>query len=183
MKTFDIYDPVASDTLRFQLGESGSNRVIVLGLNPAKATRDYSDNTITRVRTAARERGRFDGFVMLNLCPLRETHHTRLPDVIDKSEFRKNLEVVDRHLSTIQKPRIWAAWGDAIFDRRYFVESLLQIVDIAADRGTSWIRFGALTQRGHPRHPSRLSYSWDFEDFDMASYARRLEMRISGEQR
>ena len=31
-----------------------------------------------------------------------------------------------------------------------------------------------LTKRGHPRHPSRLSYSWALQRFDVQSYILQL---------
>jgi len=36
----------------------------------------------------------------------------------------------------------------------------------------NWVHFGDLTQKNHPRHPSRLAYAWEFKDFDIAQYEK-----------
>lgn len=33
---------------------------------------------------------------------------------------------------------------------------------------------GPLTKAGHPRHPSRLTYSWQLAQFDIAHYGHLL---------
>ncbi|MCU0971806.1 MAG: DUF1643 domain-containing protein [Gammaproteobacteria bacterium] len=54
----------------------------MVGLNPSTATRDKSDPTAAKVERVARAHG-YDGFVLVNLCPVRATDSRTLPATVD----------------------------------------------------------------------------------------------------
>ena len=63
----------------------------MIGLNPSTATRDKSDTTVAKVEAVARRNGH-DGFVMLNLYPLRATKPSTLPQRANATQLRRNLD-------------------------------------------------------------------------------------------
>jgi hypothetical protein len=87
---FDIYEKNDDNSSRFLLGKSGKKKLFVIGLNPSTATDIKPDATITRVNKVAIQNG-FDGFLMLNLYPLRATYPTDLPTLADVKLVQENV--------------------------------------------------------------------------------------------
>lgn len=171
---YNIYSNARDDHLRFTLGKSGPRKLLTIGLNPSTATKEKSDTTVAKVEGAARRNG-FDGFVMLNLYPVRSTDFTALPRDVDAEAFSKNLECIEALVACEPKPVIWAAWGESILERDYFVSAGKALFARLRKYEVSWQHFGPLTTGGHPRHPSRLQYAWSFAHFDTASYEQKLD--------
>ncbi len=104
---FDIYKCNNLDTARFTLGKNGTNKLFVLGLNPSTANKDESDPTLTRVRKVSENNG-YDGFVMLNLYPLRSTDPKKLPTRANKKLLENNIKEI---VSVASEEK--AKWGRA----------------------------------------------------------------------
>ena len=173
---YDIYSNAQNDQLRFTLGKSGIRNLITIGLNPNTATKEKSDTTIAKVEKAARQGG-FDGFVMLNLYPVRSTDFNALPEEANAEAFAANLakiEAVVAAEATKAKPVIWAAWGENILARKFFIASVQKLFVRLDKHSTSWQKVGSLTQSGHPRHPTRLHYDWKFSPFDTQHYGQKI---------
>jgi hypothetical protein len=170
---YDIYSNAHNDSWRFSLGKSGARKLLTIGLNPSTATKEKSDTTVAKVEGAARRNG-FDGFVMLNLCPIRSTDYNALPNDVDPSAYSENLNHIDALVGSESNPVVWAAWGESINARSYFITAARELLERLQKHGTSWQHFGSLTNTGHPRHPSRLQYAWSFSEFDTNRYAKAL---------
>lgn len=170
---YDIYSNSNDDLWRFTLGKSGTRKIFTIGLNPSTATREKSDTTVAKVEGTA-QRNNFDGFVMLNLYPIRSTDYNALPVDVDLEAFSENINRIETLIAAEESPVVWAAWGESVLARDYFVESTKELINKLQKHGVSWLHFGSLTNSGHPRHPSRLSYSWSFEEFDTSQYLRIL---------
>lgn len=170
---YDIYANARNDLWRFSLGKSGSRKLFTIGLNPSTATKEKSDTTVAKVEGAARRNG-FDGFVMLNLYPVRATNYNALPVNVDAEAFSENLNHIEALVASEPNPVIWAAWGESIHARDYFVAATKELLRRLQRHGTSWQHFGSLTNSGHPRHPSRLQYAWSFSKFDTNGYAQTI---------
>lgn len=170
---YDIYSNSENDECRFTLGKTGKRNLIAVGLNPSTATKEKSDTTVAKVAAVAGRNG-FDGFVMLNLYPIRSTDFNALPENVDSLVFAENLRQIGMLIASQETPVIWAAWGESIHARKYFVAAVNSLFEMTANNHISWRHFGALTSSGHPRHPSRLHYSWEFLDFDILKYAKTL---------
>lgn len=169
---YDIYSNAQDDQWRFSLGKSGKRNLIVIGLNPSTATKEKSDTTIAKVEVAANQAG-FDGFVMLNLYPVRSTDFNALPKEVNTEAFVENLVKIEAVVAAESQPVIWAAWGENIMAREFFVAASKELFSRLEKYGVSWQRFGSLTQTGHPRHPSRLHYAWKFSPFDTIGYVKQ----------
>ena len=163
---YDIYSNDNNDLWRYTLGKSGKKPLFIVGLNPSTATREKGDPTVTRVERVAKDAG-FDGFVMLNLYPVRATKYQDLPVKADAQAYAKNLDAIEEAVSTVKKPVIWAAWGQSVLHHGFFLKARDELYGRLAAHHPQWKRFGELTIGGHPRHPSRLNYSWSLEPLDI----------------
>jgi hypothetical protein len=176
---YDIYSNAQNDLWRFTLGKSGSRKLLSIGVNPSTATKEKSDTTVAKVEGVA-ERNGFDGFIMLNLYPIRSTNFNDLPMGVDTQAFSDNLDRIEALVASEIQPIIWAAWGESIRVRNYFASSINELFSRLQKYGTSWQHFGSLTNSGHPRHPSRLSYEWSFAELDTTRYAHTLDTQALG---
>ena len=170
---YDIYSNSRDDSSRYTLGKRGSRMLYAVGLNPSTATKEKSDTTVAKVEGVALRNG-FDGFAMLNLYPVRSTDYNALHEEVDGAAFAENLDGIEALVGGDRRPVIWAAWGDAIGVRPYFVAAAKELIRRLEKYSPAWQHFGTLTGAGHPRHPSRLQYAWQFSRLDSAGYARRL---------
>lgn len=171
---YDIYENTENDQWRFSLGQSGSNPLLVIGLNPSTATQEKSDTTVAKAQHVAESSG-FDGFVMLNLYPVRATDYQELPPTANQQAYRQNMEAIESIVATQRKAAIWAAWGESIKARSYFAGAIRELSVRLATYNPTYLHFGPLTQEGHPRHPSRLDYSWSLAPFEMIAYSAQLK--------
>lgn len=166
---FDIYESNEHDTARYLLGSSGEPTIIVVGLNPSTASSEKSDTTVSKVKKAAENAG-YGGFVMTNLYPLRSTDPHGLPESCNDQLLKENIKHIQRIASSQLFPTFWAAWGSDIVLRPYLKEALSELNEMVKRLNGNWVQFGDLTQKNHPRHPSRITYAWGFKEFDIAKY-------------
>ena len=164
---YDIYHPDRDDQWRYTLGRSGARPLLVIGLNPSTATQEKLDPTVTRVEKVAQQCG-FDGFVMLNLYPVRATKPQDLPTKPDPVAYERNLEAIEKVVAQYANPTLWAAWGEMVVDRPYLLRARDALHERLAQYQPQWRRFGELTVNGHPRHPLYLDYSWTLEPYELA---------------
>jgi hypothetical protein len=161
-----LYSSDKDDTWRYTLGKPGKSLLLTIGLNPSTATREKADTTVAKVEQVALRHG-FDGFAMLNLYPVRATDYRSLSSTVDRDAFHRNLDKIEEIVASQSKPVIWAAWGASIEHHPYFLQARNELFSRLARYGVKWVRFGALTAQGHPRHPSRLQYAWEFAPYEV----------------
>jgi hypothetical protein len=151
---FDIYK--GDGKTRFVLGKSGTSPLAIFGANPSTADECKSDRTIDRIQKLLSvwkfgDR-KFDGFLMFNLYPFRNSKPECLPRSHDADLLRRNVEQIQLELGQRNVHFVWAAWGDAFDKRAYFKDCLKKIIPVTTD--LTWKRCEALTKRHHnPRHP------------------------------
>lgn len=172
---YPIYSNAHNDAWRFTLGKPGKRKLLVIGLNPSTATQEKPDVTVAKVEHISRQNG-FDGFVMLNLYPIRSTVVRNLPIQADTGAFDQNIAQISRVVAAEPSPTIWAAWGNNIESKEYFPRACLALLESLRPYDISWRHFGPLTKTGHPRHPSRAAYSWGLGIFDTAHYEKALRI-------
>ncbi|HTM67183.1 MAG TPA: DUF1643 domain-containing protein [Flavipsychrobacter sp.] len=165
---------------RFLLGTKGKKSLLVIGLNPSIADREVNDLTIRKVSTIAKINN-FDSFIMLNLYGQRTPYPQKLHDILDMDIHEENIENIRNIFQTIGKVSgcsVLAAWGETISARSYFPYCLKVIYELAKPSCPNWLRLGELTKSGHPRHPSRASYSWKLTEFNILSYINKFRSRL-----
>jgi serine/threonine protein phosphatase 1 len=161
------------NSLRYVLGTKGNNPLVVLGLNPSTADDKKSDPTVTKVMGFA-ERAKNDGFMMINLYPLRATDPGNLPKEFNSEHHKANLEAIDTALTDYPEIDVLVAFGGNGIIRSYLKDCLKDIIAIIGKRKVNWYKIGSLTQSGHPKHPSRAKYE-DLTPFDIEEYIKKLK--------
>lgn len=104
---------IGDDKVRYALGEPGSYNLLVIGLNPGIATPDKPDPTIKRIRKIA-EKENMEGWIMINLYPVRTPKPDELPLTIDEAIAKKNIEVIKWIEQQYWIHSVYAAWGSNI---------------------------------------------------------------------
>jgi hypothetical protein len=154
-----IYAPESNDEhQRFLLGTTGTNPLVVIGLNPSYANRETSDRTITKIKTFSANHG-CDSFIMINLSAQRTPNPTDLVLQVDEGLHRQNLHHISAILAPVNPVHVLAAWGETIRIRPYLADHLKDIIKLLNPKTVEWLQIGEqLTKSGHPRHPSRTPY-------------------------
>ena len=167
------YIHTQDDSIRYTLGKYCKRPLIFFGVNPSTASNEQNDATISIVEKVSRSRG-YDGYLMLNLYPLRATKITKVfPLESDSAIHAQNLAYISQKI--YDRAELVAAWGTHIDDRPYFIDALTEINDIAKEKHANWI-YLSKTKAGHPHHPTRLAYhKMTFEHFDMDCYIQTLK--------
>ncbi len=153
---------------RYVIGQPSKLNMLVFGVNPSTATPQKLDPTIRKVKKLVNEAG-FDGWIMVNLYPLRATDPDALPQKADKTLLEKNIAVLKALCKSYSIYRVWAAWGNAIDKRFYLGDTLYDIAEsINCDQ---WFHRGKMTSSGNPRHPLYMKSGEEFTWFPVADYA------------
>ena len=161
---------IGDEKERYLLGQPGKYNLLVFGVNPSTASPGESnlDPTIRKVRKVAEKEG-FDGWIMANLYPLRETDPDKLPDKADKKLVDNNLKVISAIEKNYTIGKVWAAWGNIIDTQFYLGDNLYDILEFITD--AEWYYRGKLTKDGNPRHPLYLKLEEEFNWFAVGDYA------------
>ena len=160
-----------NNTMRYILGEKGSNPLFCIGINPSTAEPDNLDPTLKRVKSFSLNNN-FNGWVMLNIYPQRSTNPNELDFKFNKNMHRENINYIKKILSCYNSPTIWAAWGILIEKRDFLINCLYEIFEECKNVNAQWIRFGNLTKKGHPRHPLYLRFDSEKFKFEINNYVR-----------
>ncbi len=162
-----------NNTARYVLGKYTNHPLIVFGINPSIATSEKNDNTISIIEHVAEMR-QCDGYLMLNIYPLRATKiDNNFPNISDDTITNFNLQYINERI--YEGAEIVAAWGTHIRDRNYFLTMLEKINEIIKKKNATWICLSK-TKYGHPHHPTRLAYNqMTFEVFDMNEYIQKMK--------
>ena len=166
----DQYDGwlyIGDDKCRYVIGEPGRYNLLVIGINPSTATPEKLDPTIRKVRKIVEQDEVSNGWLMINLYPLRNKDPKEMPEQPDEELSLNNIAIIKEIIERYDFWRIWAAWGDAIDTRDYYVEELKKIESLSSQE---WYHKGKMTRRGNPRHPLYLSDDAEFDWFPVADY-------------
>ncbi len=168
----DVYQKNQDDTARFTLGVRGNNPLIVVGINPSMACDKKSDRTISKVMKFA-ETNNFDGFVMINVYPLRSTKPYELPKEIDNELHKQNLSHIEALFKQFSNATILLAFGNNIDIRAYLRNCLSDIIKISEPYNSSWKHLGKLTAYGNPRHPLYVKISESLNNLDATKFIKQ----------
>ena len=162
-----------SNSARYVLGKYTNRPLIVFGINPSTASAEKNDNTISIIERVSELR-QYDGYLMLNIYPLRATQiDSTFHNVCDSEICEYNLKCISERI--YDGAEIIAAWGTHICDKGYFIDILERINNIVKNKNAKWICLSK-TKHGHPHHPTRLAYSkMTFEPFNMDEYIQTMK--------
>lgn len=165
------YNPTRVDGdnhVRYTIEQGEKNRLFVIGLNPSTADICKADPTMRRVVGFVNHFG-YDGYVMLNLYPLRATSPNTLPCEADFNEHLHcaNLTKIAELLKQEKNPTILAAFGNNIGKRRYLRHCWQDIIEVAKPYQPQWKCLGSLTKLGNPRHPLYIKGDTQLSDLEV----------------
>lgn len=169
-----MYDIYVHDgiSVRYVLGCTGKNNLIVFGINPSKATNEKADPTISRVNGYLKKYN-FDGFKMLNLYPFRATNPNNLPQDFDLNIHTKNLAEIKYTLESGNA--VLCAWGNLIFKRSYLIKCFNDISKLVIQSKVPTYCLG-MTKAGNPLHPlARVAAPDKMKTFDINKYIEITE--------
>ncbi len=159
-----------NNSARFVLGFDNTNPLIVIGVNPSTANDKVPDATIRRVLGYV-ERNGFNGFLMINVFPLRATNPDSLPNDGDDLLHKQNLIQIENVFQLHSNATVLVAFGDTILKRHYLKQYFADIICVASKHNPNWKQIGSPTSCGNPRHPSRGSYQ-PLNNFDVSKFKR-----------
>jgi hypothetical protein len=143
--------PSERTDIRLSLVKDGSNVLIVIGFNPSTADDSKPDRTMESVMRIAEYNG-YDGFVMLNIYPLRSTSPKNLPKEIDLNIHNRNIEHIIDILGKYPSSDVLLAYGNLIKERQYSKFCVNEILKILKAKHRSIYCITKLAS-GNPRHP------------------------------
>lgn len=148
--------PENNPRLRFLLGEKGKNNLLCIGLNPSRADESRLDPTSRSIQHIARKHG-FDGWMLVNLYPLRSPHPRELPLRANLKLWQENIDFIESLLqpSEITQNTLMLAWGNYLSGsgRTYLLRAAHRLGKILQTHKLSTSCLGR-TAAGHPIHPS-----------------------------
>lgn len=176
---------LGDDKERYVLGQPGKINMLVFGVNPstAKPGENNLDPTIKKTRKLIYEETECDGWIMVNLYPIRATNPDDLPEVEDKNLLEKNIKVIKAVVASYPILRAWAAWGDAIDKRFYLGDTLYDIAEETSHgKGSDfeWCYRGSMTKHHNPRHPLYMKKGEEFHWFAVSDYAANWRYADTG---
>ncbi len=174
-----LYHCNANNRARYALGqgEMGRNTLVVFGINPSVASDQRTDPTWTRVQRMSQLKG-FSGVLLLNIYPQRATFIRDLPPRRAYAPWhRENQQIIQNLFEEYSFEYIWCAWGNLIESRGYLPRCLEDIYQIICSTNVRWLRAGAFTKQGHPKHPlARGKQAFHYQEkllpFCMESYLK-----------
>ena len=127
--------------------ENESRKLVVIMMNPSKANRQQSDNTINRLLNYANSK-QYTELIVLNTLPVYLTDSGELVnEMISQAGFDKNLEIIKD--AVVDSDEIVFATGNPVI--RKGAESLAEIYKIL-EREKSKRFCGELTKMGYTKH-------------------------------
>lgn len=155
---------IGDDKVRYALGEPGERNIICIGVNPSIADFVKDDPTIEQVKRTAKHNN-YDGWIMLNLYPLRATDFEKLNCFPNAELLAKNAEIVKGILNYFSDAPVWAAWGSNIENRGYLKDLLVKNID-------EFRKHQCCCQGNyrHPHHPLYIKTAEPLNPFDISEY-------------
>lgn len=161
-----IYIHEENKRTRYVLGEKGTSPLICFGINPSTAVPNDLDRTLNKVKNISKHL-KYDGWIMLNLYPLRETKPDKLPKIMKKDIQERNVEEIEKILNEYPNADILCAWGTPIKKRKYLKFCLQDIYNNLTNRELKCI---GTTKYGHPRHPLYCKIPNELQTFNIIEY-------------
>jgi len=148
--------PEANKQKRFLLGKRGKSILLAVGLNPSTANENKLDPTSRNIETIAKLNG-CDGWLLINLYPLRTSNPKNLPKRVNSKLAYENEAFI---ISLIQNTgfnikKILFCWGNYLEKRPYLKKQSLNIMNLLENERQIIYCLGK-TRLGNPFHPSPM---------------------------
>ena len=141
--------------------------LVCIGANSSTAVPGSLDPTLKTVERIAKRNG-YDGFIMLNLSPIRATDPKNLPKTQSEEMYRTNIEWIEDILQIY--PDVYCAWGNLVKVRPY----MNIFKDLRIPERTNWLCRGPISKNGHPHHPLYVRDDEPLLLFPMEDYLKKM---------
>ncbi len=138
---------------RYVLGNLSSKNLYVILLNPSTASDTKHDPTSSFIKKIAFENG-YNGWIILNLTPLRSAKPHLLPHAIDNDLFERNLQIYNKYIP--EKSDVWLGYGDKSESRSYLQQSRKAILATLLNKKCTLYYCYGLSKMGNPYHPGYI---------------------------
>lgn len=169
-----IYHNAKDNTIRYVIGTEGENTLFCFGINPSTGKPNALDPTLSKVGKIALNNG-YDSWVMFNVYPIRDPHFENLTDIFNDDLHLKNKEYINEYINKVDKPTIWAAFGDYIYEKDYLIPCFNDIFNDIKHKNISWVAT-KVNNSGSPKHPLYQKDTSLLKSFDMDSYINTLQI-------
>jgi len=159
----------AQGEYRYYLEQIGDKMLFIIGLNPSTANENICDRTMGRVLSFVQNTG-YNGFVMLNLYPQRQTDKYALPKEQDEAIHQKSLQYIRELGEKYPTADILLAFGNGITLRSYLKKNLGDIIETLGAR--KYLQIGILTAKGFPRHPLYAANSFSLVSCNIEKFKK-----------
>lgn len=186
--------PENEPELRYVLARKGKNNLLVVGLNPSTANSETLDPTSRNIDQIAQQNG-YDGWLLVNLYPVRKSRPSDLPLEENTEVFWYNLRIIEQLLERDQFniSKAWLCWGNDIdsFNQPYLKQSAGYLYRKLVKFDLDYVCIGR-TRKANPCHPSQQAINChlggieelEFIRFDFKNYVKDIklepEIKIKG---
>lgn len=159
----NIIIPKDYSDYRYVIGREGGNPLVVLCMNPSRASDDYSDRTINTVIKTSNKFG-YDGWFVVNLYPERGTKTSDLIRYSGEDELRhawiqENARVIEKLLKEYGVSEVWGAWGSST--NLWVNKSKPVVLEKLKNNDIKVWAIGPLSKTNSPHHPLYLKIEID----------------------
>lgn len=150
---------IGTNKTRYALIQEGQQTLFVIGLNPSTADESSPDPTMQFTMRIAEYNG-YDGFIMLNLYPLRATK----PKDCNIELHKQNLFEIEQLLKSQENIDVWLAFGNGISKRKYLPSCFEDILRLLKKYNAHLYYINNITKAGYPPHPlyQKTNYFSDY---------------------
>ena len=167
-----LYEVNGDNTIRYMLGKVGKKTLVCFGINPSTAEPNKLDATLESVQRIALH-NEFDGWVMFNVYPKRDTNFNDLHDICNDIAHKENIRIIKQYFESKAEITAWAAWGNHLYERDYLIPCFKEIYSAINSDKVSWVATG-VNKTGSPKHPLYQKKDSNLNKFDMNSYINSI---------
>ena len=166
------YIPLRRIICKISSRERSVKSLLYIGINPSTAEPNKLAKTLKTVKRFSHNLD-YDLWLMLNVYLRRAMKPDGLHVDLNIEYHQEKLRQIESILKN-GNYNILAAWGGSISKRYYLKDSCIELSKRTKRYSVQWLNYGRQTKKGHPPHPSRLSYSWSFEKFHIEEYCSNI---------
>jgi hypothetical protein len=147
---------IIGDNILFIGVNPKNDNVLWIGANPSTADLALNDMTVKKIIRFTQKISEGAGWLLMNVYPHRATNPNDLPSGVNEQAEALNISVMRDVFVQYNITKVVGCWGNLVLDFPVLTtckDRLLAQLPVA-----EYYHLGELTQRGEPKHPSRLGY-------------------------
>jgi uncharacterized protein DUF1643 len=160
-------------TARYLIGKEGSDPLILFTLFPEDHSLEKWNASIKKVIKMSEALNK-DGWLIINVYPVKIKKITAVNPVDDKELIIRNREEIGNVFKEYRPTTIWAAWGEDVQQNIFLWNELKTLLKRVPEK-INWITIGKLSHEGHPGFNEKIIYS-NIKQFQISDYLEKHNM-------